>query len=51
MATEKPFLNFVIDQELLDRINEYRYKNKIPSRAEAIRQLLTEALDREEGAG
>jgi len=50
MTTEKPFLNFVIDRELLDRIEEYRYRNKIPSRAEAIRILINEALKNTGGA-
>lgn len=31
-------------QKLIDQIDEYRWANRIPSRAEAIRQLIEEAL-------
>lgn len=44
MPSEKPLLNFVIDQDLLDRIDEFRYDNRFPSRAAAIKWLLDWAL-------
>ena len=31
-------------KELVDRIDEYRWQNRLPSRAEAIRQLIKEGL-------
>jgi metal-responsive CopG/Arc/MetJ family transcriptional regulator len=31
-------------KDLLDQIDEYRWANRIPSRAEAIRQLIKEGL-------
>ena len=49
MATKKPFLSFVIDEKLLQRIDDYRYKNRFPTRAAAIKHLLEVALDAEEG--
>jgi metal-responsive CopG/Arc/MetJ family transcriptional regulator len=35
-----------LEKELLDRIEEHRYKNRIPSRAEAMRSLMVTALDK-----
>jgi len=32
-------------QELIDQIDDYRWANRIPSRAEAIRQLVKEGLE------
>lgn len=49
MTTKKPFLSFVIDEELLKRIDDYRYKNRFPTRAAAVKHLLKVALDAEEG--
>lgn len=44
MPTEKPKILFVADAELVERLDDYRYENRIPSRSEAIRRLLEEAL-------
>ena len=41
----KPFLSFLIDEELLDRLNTFWHKHKFATRAEAIRWLLRAALD------
>ncbi|MCX5824994.1 MAG: ribbon-helix-helix domain-containing protein [Deltaproteobacteria bacterium] len=44
MPTEKPILNFAIDDDLLKRIDDFRYDNRISSRSEAIRRLIEEGL-------
>jgi metal-responsive CopG/Arc/MetJ family transcriptional regulator len=44
MPTEKPKIIFVADDDLLTKLDDYRYENRIPSRSEAIRRLLEEAL-------
>lgn len=44
MATKKPILNFVIDEKLIEKIDVYRYANKIPTRAEAVRELIEKGL-------
>ncbi len=44
MPTDKPVINIIIDEELLKRIEEYRYSNHIPSRTEAIRNLIVSGL-------
>jgi hypothetical protein len=44
MGSEKPLLNFVIEPELLKRLDDYRYKHRFPSRAAAIKWLLDAAM-------
>ena len=44
MTTDKPILNFVVDDDLLKRIEDFRFSNRIASRSEAIRRLIEEAL-------
>jgi metal-responsive CopG/Arc/MetJ family transcriptional regulator len=44
MPTEKPKILFVAEKELVERIDDYRFENRIHSRSEAIRRLLLEAL-------
>jgi metal-responsive CopG/Arc/MetJ family transcriptional regulator len=45
MPSGKPFLSFVIDEKLLDRIDDFRFKNRFASRAQAIIWLVKYALD------
>jgi metal-responsive CopG/Arc/MetJ family transcriptional regulator len=45
MATKKPQVLLTLDEELLERIEDYRYENRIPARSEAIRKLLRKALN------
>lgn len=42
--TDKTFINIQIPTEMLDWIDDYRFKNRIQSRAEAVRQLIEKAL-------
>jgi len=44
MPTEKPILTFAIDEELLERLNDFRFENRIETRSEAIRMLVENAL-------
>jgi hypothetical protein len=39
-----PFLNIKIPKELLDRLDDYRFATRKPSRAEAARELVDRAL-------
>jgi metal-responsive CopG/Arc/MetJ family transcriptional regulator len=34
----------VIDKELLKKVEDFRYENRIPSRSEAVRELIKKAL-------
>ena len=44
MATDKPRILLTVEEDLLERIDDYRYENRIPARSEAIRRLIEEAL-------
>ena len=44
MPTEKPKIIFVADKELLERLDDYRFSNRINTRSETIRILLDKAL-------
>ena len=44
MPTKKPILTFVVDEELLRRINDFRFDNRIEARSEAIRMLIEKGL-------
>ncbi|MDJ0854470.1 MAG: hypothetical protein QNI88_04600 [Desulfobacterales bacterium] len=44
MPTKKPQILLTLDEELLERIEDYRYGNRIPARSEAIRRLIEKAL-------
>ena len=45
MSTDKPVMNFVIEPELLKRVDDFRFKHRFDSRAAAIKWLLAYALD------
>ena len=49
MANNKPakkqFLSFLIETDLLARIDDYRFDNRFPTRVGAIKFLLAWALD------
>jgi metal-responsive CopG/Arc/MetJ family transcriptional regulator len=44
MPTEKPKLLIIATEDLLRRIDDYRFENRINSKAEAVRRLLEKAL-------
>ena len=46
MPTKKPQILLTLDEELLERIEDFRYGNRIPTRSEAIRRLINDALKR-----
>ena len=48
MPTEKPKIIFVADDNLLERLDDFRFGNRINSRSEAIRRLIKEALKKYE---
>ena len=45
MPTEKPILTFAAEKELVDRINDYRFDNRIETKSEAIRRLVIKGLE------
>ena len=44
MPTEKPILTFAADFELVERIKEFRFENRIETKSEAIRLLVEKGL-------
>jgi len=46
MSTDKPKIILVLDHDIISRIDDYRYGNRVPSRSEAIRRLILEALQK-----
>src|SRR5579862_1195708 len=44
MATDKPFLHFNVEPELVKKIDDFHYKHRFKSRAAAIKWLLDAAL-------
>jgi metal-responsive CopG/Arc/MetJ family transcriptional regulator len=44
MPTQKPILTFAADEELLERISDFRFENRIETRSEAIRMLVEKGL-------
>jgi hypothetical protein len=44
MSKDKQLLNFVVDADLLKRLDDFRFKNRFESRAAAIKWLLDWAI-------
>jgi metal-responsive CopG/Arc/MetJ family transcriptional regulator len=47
MPTEKPKILITFDADLLRRIDDHRFENRINSRSEAIRRLIETGLTAE----
>ena len=45
MSKQTQFLHFVIDPELLKRIDDFRFENRFPTRSAAVKWLLAWALE------
>ena len=45
MPTKKPILTFAADEKLLQRINDFRFENRIETKSEAIRLLVEKGLE------
>jgi metal-responsive CopG/Arc/MetJ family transcriptional regulator len=48
MPSNKPKILLIVDDDLLKRIDDFRFENRIGARAEAIRRLIDEALKKYE---
>ena len=44
MPTLKPTVTFIADEDLLRRINDYRFGQRIENKSEAIRRLIEVGL-------
>ena len=45
MPTNKPFLGINIDAELLQRIDDFRFNNRISSRAKAVDKIIRAGMN------
>ena len=45
MPTEKPRLTIVVDDELLKKIDDFRFENRYPSRSAATKELIQLGMD------
>ena len=50
MASTKPLVHLVLDQEIIDRIDDFRFTKRFPSRSAAMKWLLTWALEQQQEA-
>ena len=48
MQSNKPKVLLILEEDLLERIDDFRYENRIPARNEAIRRLIEDSLKRYE---
>ena len=48
MASKNPKILITLNEKLIEKVDDFRYENRIPSRSEAIRRLLDEALKKYE---
>ena len=44
MPSDKPILNFVVDRDLRDRLEDFQHRYRFASRAAAVKWLLEWAL-------
>ena len=48
MASKNPKILITLNNKIIEKLDDFRYDNRIPSRSEAIRRLLDEALKKYE---
>jgi metal-responsive CopG/Arc/MetJ family transcriptional regulator len=48
MPSKKDILNFAVDKDLMKRLDDFRFENRINTMSKAIRRLLDEALKKYE---
>jgi metal-responsive CopG/Arc/MetJ family transcriptional regulator len=48
MPSKKPKILLIVDEDLLERIDDFRFENRINTRSEAIRRLIKESLNKYE---
>ena len=44
MPTKKDILNFAVDSDLMKRLDDFRFENRIETKSEAIRMLVEKGL-------
>ena len=50
LRRKRPHLSMTMDPDVLARLEDYRYENRIPSRTAAIEQLVIKGLEAAEAS-
>jgi metal-responsive CopG/Arc/MetJ family transcriptional regulator len=45
-SKQQQYVNVLLDEALIEKIDDFRYGNRFPSRTEAIRWLLNAAIEK-----
>ena len=45
MATKKPVISIIVDDETFKKIEDYQFENRINSRSKAINQIIIKGLE------
>lgn len=40
MATKKPIISVILDEKTLEKVDDYRFENRIESRSKALNELI-----------
>lgn len=48
MPTDKPKILLILNDDLIQRIGDFRFENRINSQSEAMRRLIEDSLERYE---
>ena len=40
MPTKKPIISIVLDEEMLKKVEDFKYENRIPSRSKALNEII-----------
>lgn len=44
MPTKKPIISVVLDNETLEKVDDYRFENRIESRSKALNELIKKGI-------
>ncbi|CDQ22616.1 ribbon-helix-helix domain-containing protein [Halobacillus karajensis] len=44
MPTKKPIISVVLDEEMLEKVDDYRFENRIGSRSKALNELIKKGI-------
>lgn len=40
MPTKKPIISVILDEEMLKKVEDFQYENRIPSRSKALNEII-----------
>lgn len=44
MATKKPIISIVLDEETLKKVEDYQFENRITSRSKALNEIIKKGI-------